>query len=245
MKPLTMNQEYQARISEAVKLAKENPRDIQSAFKQINDEIFFDKEFTKQCIYTVPDPEKGFYTGLSVRAAEVVARNFKNMSVLTQVEEYDNDFIIVHGIAHDFQLNNLYQIEIRKPYSFKGKRLSEQQMNAAISATCSVAFREAVFKIVPRLLVEKLKEKVFETLESSWDGDITFFTSNGISEKRLEKLNPLQLIGIRHSIETKSSEFSDFFPKTVEDDAVDVLKQKLGLDEGDRTIPENMEGKAS
>ena len=229
MRTIQTNNEYLSALEDGILYAKKYPRALNVCYESSLKEIISRTDFATQCLYTIPNMEKGFFTGLSVRFTEVLARHFKNLSVFTHVQEYDNNFIAVHGIAHDLENNHLVQVEIRKPFHFKGMRYSESQMNAAIAAATSVAYREAVLKIVPRVLVNKLEIEIKEFLRDSITRDEQFFVDKGISRERLANIDIIELIGIRYSIESKLADIREFFPKTESEVAEDYVLRELNL----------------
>lgn len=99
--------------------------------------------------------------GPSVRMAEIVQATYRNLRVASRVRAIDATHVIAEGAVHDLESNLLVQREVRRRITDRnGKRYSEDMIQTTAQAAISLALRNAVFSVVPRVLIGSLLEDV-------------------------------------------------------------------------------------
>jgi hypothetical protein len=82
--------------------------------------------------------------------AEIVAANWGNLRVATRVVAIEDTEVVAVAQAIDLESNVAIQVEARRLIVGKYGRYSDDMIRVTGAAAAAVAFREAVFKIVPR-----------------------------------------------------------------------------------------------
>jgi hypothetical protein len=175
-----------------VSTAKRYPRSIK-AFKQTLFELAcMDEETAASCFYVIPRAGKTI-EGPSVRFAEIVASCWGNLQYGSRVIALDDEWITTQGICYDYEKNNSCSFEVRKRITDKnGRRYSEDMIEVTGRATCAKAFREAVFKIVPRPFWQQAYEQAKltsigkgKTMAKMREDCFNTFKKAGINDKQL------------------------------------------------------------
>lgn len=154
-----------AEIDVQISTARAYPRQELSLLKQrMLSHATIDEETAASCFYKIPRKD-GMIEGPSVRLAEIVAANYGNLRVATRTLETvtagDTPHVVVQVAIHDLENNLAVQIEKRRRITgkkSKGGRPDEDDINLATNACASVAFRDAVFRVVPNVLVHPVLE---------------------------------------------------------------------------------------
>lgn len=114
-----------------------------------------------ECYYRLPRAGKTI-EGPSIRLAEIIAACYGNLRTWTSIVEPTPDATSVMTIAtaHDLEVNWSAQEEVRRRIiDRKGRRYSEDMVNNTANAGRSIALRNALFRVVPRVLVNKLVQE--------------------------------------------------------------------------------------
>jgi len=90
--------------------------------------------------------------GPSVRLAEAVMNAYGNCRIQTRIKEIKKDRVIAEAIIYDLQKNTMISVEVaRRVY---GKD-NEDLLNLAIQSALAIAYRNAVFKLIPRSIIDE------------------------------------------------------------------------------------------
>lgn len=143
--------------------ARAFPRDIRQVLKNILDTVTLDSDIASGCFYSVPkggkDPRTGQHNmvnGPSIRLAEICASFWGNMHAGTRFVSNDGKYITVEGWAWDLQNNFKISVEVTKSIRNKSGYVYSPEMQAtAQAAAASIALRNAIFKIIPQVFVDK------------------------------------------------------------------------------------------
>jgi len=96
--------------------------------------------------------EKDIY-GPSVRLAEILLNCYGNCRVQARIKDISQTRVIAEAIIYDLQKNIMIGVEVsRRIY---GKE-NEDMINLAAQSALSIAFRNAVFKLIPRNYVDEV-----------------------------------------------------------------------------------------
>jgi hypothetical protein len=192
-----------------------------------------DEETAASCFYTLPRGGKAIQ-GASIRMAEIAVSQYQNIRVSTRiiamVTTGDAPYVVVQGIAFDLQKNVASCIEKRRRIVKKKFKdaIDEDDINLAVNACSSIAYRDSTFKVIPLALIKP----VVEAAKRTAIGDV-----RSLVAKRTEVIDRLNKMGapidrILAVIEAR----------TIEDIDVEKLQQLIGLGtalkEGDTTLEE-------
>lgn len=202
-----------AEIDMQISTAKAFPRDVRMCIKNSMDMISISEDVAQSCVYALPRDGKNI-TGPSVRLAEIVSSNFGNLRTGARIVANDGRWITAQGICHDLETNNCVTVEVKKRITTKaGKTYSDDMQTVTGNAACAVAFRNAVFKVIPAALVEPLLEKAKEVakgeagkLADNITKALLFFTNLGVTQeqvfelmdvKSVDEITPEMLVTLR------------------------------------------------
>ncbi|MDX1941450.1 MAG: hypothetical protein SFU99_12910 [Saprospiraceae bacterium] len=144
--------------------AKAYPRDVTRFIPTATQLATIDEETAQSCFYALP-PRKGKdgkmseIKGPSIRLAEIAAGCWGNIHIGSRVIENDGKFITAEGVAWDLENNVKVIMEHKVGITYKdgGTYNSDMQKNLA-NAACAIALRNAIFKVVPKALINRVYE---------------------------------------------------------------------------------------
>jgi hypothetical protein len=205
-----------------------------SEFKKLALEMAtLDEETASSCFYALKRDGKTI-EGPSVRLAEIIGSAWGNLRYGARIISIDDKFVTAQGMCHDLERNNAASVEVKRRITNKeGRRYSDDMIGTTSNAACSIALRNAIFKIVPmaygRDIYEAARQVAIgdaKTLETRRTEMIQYFGKMGVTEKMI--LSVLEL-------------------KTAEDIGLDDLATLKGLAtairDGDTTIDETFNPK--
>jgi hypothetical protein len=130
-----------------------------------------------------------------VRLAEIMLSTWGNLSVGARVISEDSRFLTAQAVCIDYETNVRACIEVRRRITDKsGRTYSDDNIANAANAACSIALRNAVFRIIPKSLVEQVRLKAAEVanggasveqLREEW---LAYWGSLGVEGKRVFNL---------------------------------------------------------
>jgi hypothetical protein len=158
-----------AEVDIAIATAKRYPRDLGLVKREMKEMATKDPKVAASCTYKLPRGGKEI-TGPSIRMAEIVFSCFGNLNAGTRVVAMGDDIVTCQAVCHDLQKNNRLALEIpRNVYPSKKAKTDEEKAAAlrdarhlAALAGSKIAFREAIFGIVPRSLVTPVWQEAQE-----------------------------------------------------------------------------------
>lgn len=245
-----------AEIDAQVATAKAFPRSIKTFLQKAESLATVSEEVAASCNYALPRGGKDL-EGPSVRLAEIICSTYGNIRSGARVIANDGKTITAQGICHDLETNNSVTVEVKRRITDRnGKTYNEDMQTVSGNAACAIAYRNAVYKVVPFALVSEIYEKTkevargtAETLPARRDKALKYLKELGVTEKQildvlelkkiedidLDKLSTLR--GMVTLIKNGESTISDLFVKekdvAVEDIQLlfDQKKQLLAPDE--------------
>lgn len=149
-----------------VATAKQWPRVLSKVLNQIETYATMDAETAEDCFYALrrkgrQGEEDTVIEGLSVRMAEIIAGAWGNLRVQTRIIGNDGRKITVQGNCHDLETNLAVSIEVERRITDRfGKTYSDDMQVVTGNAASSIAFRNAVLKVVPKAVTKKVVERV-------------------------------------------------------------------------------------
>ena len=181
-----------AELDLQISTAKKYPRDIEKVLKLIKIYATMDTEAAEDYFYTLRRDGK-LIEGLSVRMAEVIASSWSNLRVQTRIIGNDGKIITAQGICHDLETNVSVSVEVKRCITnVKGKTFSEDMQVVTGNAAASIAFKNAVLKIVPKAITKKVINDIKQMaigqgidLETSRQDIIDYYAQLGVSQQQL------------------------------------------------------------
>ncbi len=166
------------------------------------------KATAKSCIYTLPVRKGGDkpIVGPSVRLAEMIATSWGNLHVGARVINEGHRDVTAQALSWDLEKNNRIGIEVKRGIVTKdGHRFGDDMIRVTSMAAISIALRNAIFRTVPRALVNEVYEKAERvatgvedgTFEKERDEIVGFFVNRwNIPIERI-----LARVGVAHKAE--------------------------------------------
>lgn len=171
--PTALESIERASIDSQVATAKRYPRTLSKVKSDMLSFATLDEETAASCFYTLPRGGKTIQ-GPSVRLAEIALSCYSNLRAgsrpISTVTTGDHPHVIIQAVAHDLEKNVAITIEKRRRITKKKNKeaIDEDDINLAVNACSAIAFRDAVFKVVPLALIKP----VFEQAKLVAIGDI-------------------------------------------------------------------------
>lgn len=163
VQPTAIEAIQRAEIDIQIATARKYPRMPHVVKRDIQTYAVMDEETATACFYSLPRGGKNIQ-GPSVRLAEIAVSCYGNIRVATRIVEThtgDNPHVVVQAVAHDLEKNTAVTVEKRRRITgkkSKGGVIDEDDINLAANAGSAIAFRDAVFKVVPAILIKPALE---------------------------------------------------------------------------------------
>lgn len=192
------------------------------------------RETAQACIYTVPRGGKQL-TGPSIRLAETCVSAWGNTQFGARVVDVGDEFLTAEGVCWDMQTNVRVTLQVQRRITDKhGRRFNEDMIGVAGAAACSIALRNAIFRVVPRAYVNAVYDHArkvavgdAKTLEARRADLFDRLTKLGVTQERILArigkssvadvgLDEMEiLIGIGTAIKEGDATIDDAFPAIV------------------------------
>lgn len=183
-------------INQQIATAKQYPRDLQAVLNKIATYATMDNETAADCFYVLRrNGQNGgqVIEGLSVRMAEIIANCWGNMRVCTRIVGNDGRTITAQGICHDLETNVAVSVEVKRRITDRqGRTFSEDMQVVTGNAASAIAFRNAVLKVVPKVVTKRIIEDVKQVaigkaldLETSRANVVAYFAKLGVTTDQL------------------------------------------------------------
>ena len=181
-----------AELDVQITTAKAFPRSIKTFLEKAESIATVSEDVSQSCIYSLPRGGKSI-EGASVRLAEIVCSTYGNIRAGARIVENDGKTITAEGVCHDLETNNYVSVQVKRRITDKqGKTYNEDMQAIAGNAACAIAYRNAVYKVVPFALVSEIYEKAkevargtSETLPTRRNKAVNYLKSLGVTEKQI------------------------------------------------------------
>lgn len=224
-----------AELDQAVVTARQYPRSIDRAMRNIITLATLSEKTATDCVYALPRAGKAI-RGPSVRLAEIIAQQWGNCHVGSRIVGVDlaDKVIIAEGVFHDLETGMKRISQVRRRITDKnGKLFNEDMVNVTGNAAAAIAMREAVLKGVPRGIWEEAYDRCeqvirgdVKTLNERRESAIKAFAAFGVTpeqifdyleiegEKDITLDHLATLTATRSAIKSGESQVEDFFDMT-------------------------------
>jgi len=227
-----LGQIERAQIDMQIATARRYPRQLSLVKQRMLSFATLDEETAAGCFYTLPGRKGGDgkpLQGPSVRLAEIALSCYQHLRAGSRIIEDDGKFITAQGVVHDLENNVVISIEVKRRVTSKtGQRYSDDMIATTGNAACSIALRNAAFRVIPMALIKpvydaakKLAIGDSKSLVQRRAGSIDHFAKLGISKEKV-----CEVLGVR----------------SVDDIQLDHLEILIGyataIKDGDATVDE-------
>lgn len=195
----SLDRAERANIDIQVSTAKQYPRSISRCANNAVAIATMDKDTAQSCGYALPRGGKPI-TGPSVHLAKIIAQQYGNLRAEAKVVEITDKQVVSRGTAWDLENNYAVSFEVRRSIIGRnGNRFSDDMITVTGNAANSIAYRNAIFGIVPKSITDKAYKAAQhlitgdlsdeEKLIKRRDGAIQrFIDTYGITEEEVIKL---------------------------------------------------------
>lgn len=158
-----------ANVDSQVATAKQYPRDLARSVNNSIAMATMDYATAQSCGYALPRGGKPI-TGPSVHLAKLIVSNWGNMRAEAKVVQITDKQIISRGTCWDLENNVATAFEVRRSIVGKnGKRFSDDMITVTGNAANSIAYRNAVFSVIPKAITDK----VYQAAQHFITGDLS------------------------------------------------------------------------
>ena len=179
-----------AQVDMQIATAKRYPRTLSKVKADMLSLATLDEETAAGTFFTLPARKGGDgkpIQGPSVRMAEIALSAWGNLKAGARVIADDGKSIVAQAVVIDLEKNVSVSIEVRRRVTTKeGRRYSEDMVNTTANAACSIALRNATFRVVPAALIRP----IYEQAKRVAVGDVKSLTS-----KRADVIGRLKKMG--------------------------------------------------
>ena len=181
-----------AEIDTQIATARAYPRSLKEFKRQAMELATYDEETAESMFYALPRGGKSIQ-GPSVRLAEVVQCCWGNIRAEADVVAMDDKYVTAMGSCIDLEKNVATRIRVKRRITDKnGRRFNDDMIAVTSNAACSIALREAIFKVIPRALIKDIYQAAIRTavgdaksLTARRSAAIEWFNKSGVTTDKI------------------------------------------------------------
>lgn len=194
----TIDSAERANIDIQVSTAHAYPRNLSRCINNSISIATMDRETAQTCGYALPRGGKPI-TGPSVHLAKIIAQQYGNLRAEARVVSVTGTQVISRGTAWDLENNFAVAFEVRRSIMGSKGRFSEDMITVTGNAANAIAYRNAIFTVVPKAITDKVYKAAQECITGDLsdetklikrrDGAIKYFNDQyGITEEEVVML---------------------------------------------------------
>lgn len=195
----TLDATERATVDSQVATAKMYPRNLKRSIDNSIVMATMDMETAQSCGYALPRGGKPIM-GPSVHLAKIIVSNWGNVRTEAKVTQITDKQVIARGTCWDLENNVASAFEVRRSIiGSKGNRFTDDMITVTGNAACSIAYRNAVFSVIPKAVTDKVYLAAQRTVTGDLSSEekllkrrndcVSFFLNEyGITEDELVKL---------------------------------------------------------
>jgi hypothetical protein len=155
----SIHQVAAAEIDQQVATARRFPRDAIKAKADSMAIATRNQETATACFYLLKRGSKRII-GPSIRLAEILCQNWGNLRCDTRIEEIGRTRLTAASAVWDLERNVLVIMRSQRGITYShGGRYNEDMITTTANAAASIAFRNAVFKLIPPDIIDAIFQK--------------------------------------------------------------------------------------
>jgi hypothetical protein len=152
-----------------IDIAKRYPRDLTRIINNSIAIVTMDRETAETCNYSLPRGGKTL-SGASVHLARIIVQQYGNLRVESRVSKVDPKQVHAEAVCFDLESNVAVKVTTSKSILNKhGQRFKEDMIIVTGKAAAAIAYRNAVFSVIPKAIVDK----VYKSAMNKITGNIT------------------------------------------------------------------------
>ena len=160
----------QGDVELAISTAKSFPRDSKLAVKEMETMALSNDETAQSCIYSIPRGDT-FIVGKSVRLAEIAVMSWGNIAASAEIVDEDENYVYAASVCRDLEKNITIKKVARRRIRDKNNRRYNNDLIAVTGmAAASIAYRNAVFSVIPSVVTNDLFERIKKKLAGAKSG---------------------------------------------------------------------------
>lgn len=150
-----------ASIDIQIATAKRYPRELRKVLDNSIVIATLDKDTAAKCRYAKPVGGKNV-TGPSVHLARIICQQYGNIRVQQRIKQITDRTIVAEAVAFDLETNYAVCVEARRSIIGKdGRRFTESVIETNAMAILSIAERNAILKVIPKMITDKVYNEAF------------------------------------------------------------------------------------
>lgn len=154
--PQVIDRVEQAQVDVQVATAHRYPRDLTRSLNNAIALATIDQETAQSMGFALPRGGKPIM-GPSVHLARLIAQQWGNIRAEAKVVEITDKQIVSRAMAWDLESNAATAVEVRRSIVTRnGSRFNDDMITVAGNAANAIAYRNAVFAIIPKGVVDKI-----------------------------------------------------------------------------------------
>lgn len=139
-----------AEINQQIMTARAYPRSVTNFRREMRAMVTYDQPTALSCLYALKRSGK-VIEGPSVRFAEAALQAWGNSRAGSRITDIGDEFITAQGFFYDLEKNMAIAFEVMRRITNKdGERYGDDLIGVTGNAACSIAFRNAVLKGIPK-----------------------------------------------------------------------------------------------
>lgn len=201
-----------AEIDAQVATAQAFPRSLKKSLDRIMSMATLTVEIAESCEFALPrgqnkDGTEKVLNGPSIRLAEIVFSQYGNLRAGMRVIYNDGKKVVAQGICHDIETNACVTLEVSRSIlqhewvgdghggrkkSGRMLTMSEDMQIVTGNAACAIAFRNAIFKVVPAAIVQpvylatkELARGTMDTLIARREKALLYLHNLGVTDPQI------------------------------------------------------------
>lgn len=194
--------------------AKKYPRNLARVKENCLAIVTIDKNVAESCRYTLPRGGKSL-SGPSVHLARIIVQQYGNVRAEARVKQITDKQIISEAVVFDLETNYACKIEVRKSIIGKNGRFNDDMITVTGNALNAIAFRNAVFSVIPKGLTEICSNAAIQMITGDLSDEVKLVKKrNEIMNRMKSSYNItedqiLKAIGLQSINQIKAEQIAD------------------------------------
>ncbi|WP_339050261.1 hypothetical protein [Rickettsiella endosymbiont of Xylota segnis] len=156
-----------AELDMQITTAKAYPRNPDDFIQLATQLATQDLETAQSCFYCLTrksrDGKVSEIKGASIRLAEIAVASWGNLHAASRIVENDGRAITAEGVAWDLERNVRISNQVKRSIiTTTGATYSCDMQTLTGNAASSIALRNAIFKVIPKALIDRVYEKAVQ-----------------------------------------------------------------------------------
>lgn len=198
MPPSAIEATERAQVDMQIATARRYGRSLAAVKKAILGAATLDKETAEACFFRLP-PRRGAdgklgdpIEGPSIRMAEIALSHYQHIRAGARIVADDGKMLTAQGFVFDLLNNTQIAVEVkRKVTNRNGQRYSDDMVVMTGNAACSIALRNAAFRVIPRAIINP----AYEAAKKLAAGD-----AKSLAKRRDEVVDRFVQLGVRKEL---------------------------------------------